>query len=95
MIVGTPSNYQVSQSELAAVADMKNQAFALHGLPPLDGAEVAGIVRSVYKRHQRASLHPKQGTNEALKPWAAEGISRRMWYYRKKQKTAIALNHTR
>ena len=39
--------------ELAAVADMKNQAFALHGLPPLDGAEVAGIVRSVYKRRQR------------------------------------------
>ena len=51
--VGRPSNYHVSQSELAAVADMKNQAFALHGLPPLDGAEVAGIVRSVYKRHQR------------------------------------------
>ena len=43
-------------SELAAVADMKNQAFTLHGLPPLDGAEVAGIVRSVYKRHQR-KLH--------------------------------------
>ena len=121
--VGTPSNYHVSQSELAAVADMKNQAFTLHGLPPLDGAEVAGIVRSVYKRHQRklasgeqqrtfsfiqscrgklpkngpqrASLLPKQGTNEALKPWEAEGISRRMWYYRKKQKNAIALNHTR
>ena len=51
--VGRPSNYHVSPSELAAVADMKNQAFALHGLPPLDGAEVAGIVRSVYKRHQR------------------------------------------
>ena len=51
--VATPSNYHVSPSELAAVADMKNQAFALHGLPPLDGAEVAGIVRSVYKRHQR------------------------------------------
>ena len=51
--VGTPSNYHVSPSELAAVADMKNQGFALHGLPPLDGAEVAGIVRSVYKRHQR------------------------------------------
>ena len=43
-------------SELAAVADMKNQGFALHGLPPLDRAEVAGIVRSVYKRHQR-KLH--------------------------------------
>ena len=54
--VGTPSNYHVSPSELAAVADMKNQGFALHGLPPLDGAEVAGIVRSVYKRHQR-KLH--------------------------------------
>ena len=53
MIVGTPSNYHVSQSELAAVADMKNQAFTLHGLPPLDPPEVAGIVRSVYKRHQR------------------------------------------
>ena len=51
--VGRPSNYHVSPSELAAVADMKNQGFALHGLPPLDGAEVAGIVRSVYKRHQR------------------------------------------
>ena len=51
--VGTPSNYHVSPSELAAVADMKNQGFTLHGLPPLDGAEVAGIVRSVYKRHQR------------------------------------------
>ena len=46
----------MSQSELAAVADMKNQAFALHGLPPLDRPEVAGIVRSVYKRHQR-KLH--------------------------------------
>ena len=54
--VGRPSNYHVSQSELGAVADMKNQAFTLHGLPPLDGAEVAGIVRSVYKRHQR-KLH--------------------------------------
>ena len=110
--VGTPSNYHVSPSELAAVADMKNQGFALHGLPPLDGAEVAGIVRSVYKRHQRklhtgeqqrtfafiqaargrlpkdgpkrASLHPKQGTNEALKPWAAEGISRMTWYRRRR-----------
>ena len=51
--VGRPSNYHVSQSELAAVADMKNQAFTLHGLPPLDRPEVAGIVRSVYKRHQR------------------------------------------
>ena len=51
--VGTPSNYHVSPSELAAVADMKNQAFALHGLPPLDRPEVAGIVRSVYRRHQR------------------------------------------
>ena len=54
--VGRPSNYHVSPSELAAVADMKNQGFALHGLPPLDGTEVAGIVRSVYKRHQR-KLH--------------------------------------
>ena len=54
--VGTPSNYHVSPSELAAVADMKNQGFALHGLPPLDPPEVAGIVRSVYKRHQR-KLH--------------------------------------
>ena len=54
--VGRPSNYHVSQSELAAVADMKNQAFTLHGLPPLDRPEVAGIVRSVYKRHQR-KLH--------------------------------------
>ena len=51
--VGRPSNYHVSQSELAAVADMKNQAFALHGLPPLDPPEVAGIVRSIYKRHQQ------------------------------------------
>ena len=50
--VGRPINYHVSPSELAAVADMKNQAFALHGLPPLNGGEVAGIVRSVYKRHQ-------------------------------------------
>ena len=54
--VGKPSNYHVSLSELASVADMKNQGFTLHGLPPLDAAEVRGIVRSVYKRHQR-KLH--------------------------------------
>ena len=54
--VGKPGNYHVSLSELAAVADMNNQAFALGGLPPLDAAEVQGIVRSVYRRHQR-KLH--------------------------------------
>ena len=39
------------------------------------------------KGTQRASLLPEQGTNEALKPWEAEGISRRTWYRRKKRGT--------
>ena len=51
--VGKLGNYYVSQSELATIVDIKNQAFELHGLPPLGRAEVRGIVRSVYKRHQR------------------------------------------
>ena len=116
--VGRPSNYHVSQSELGAVADMKNQAFTLHGLPPLDpprsralcGRSTSGISGSYPAGEQqrtfafiqscrgklnkdkpkngpqRASLLPKQGTNEALKPWEAEGISRAWWYRRKAKK---------
>ena len=122
--VATPINYHVSSSELAAVADMKNQAFTLHGLPPLDRAEVAGIVRSVYRRHQRklssgeqqrtfsfiqaargrkSGQRRSEGSNEATQPWAAEGVSRRAWYYkqagqhtgRRGRPKKLHSNHTR
>ena len=63
--VGTPRNYHVSLSELGAIADMKNQGFTLEGQLPLDTAEVQGIVRSVYKRHQQ-----KLGTGEQQRMFA-------------------------
>ena len=121
--VGRPSNYHVSQSELAAVADMKNQAFTLHGLPPLDRPEVAGIVRSVYKRHQRnlssgeqqrtfafiqasprarkacgfQKLSAMKAAASSSSRDAAEGISRRTWYRRKRtwQSKNGTRSHTR
>ena len=52
-LVGKLGNDYVLQSELAAIVDIENQVFEPHGLPPLGRAEVQGIVRSVYKRHQR------------------------------------------
>jgi len=30
----------------------------------------------------RASARPDEGTNEAVRPWQAAGVSRRTWYYR-------------
>ncbi len=42
--------------------------FPIQAAPPLDGAEVAGIVRSVYKRHQRQLSSGEQQQTFSLSP---------------------------
>ena len=45
-----------------------------------------GVSTRTVRRYRRVDLRAKLPTNEQLKPWAADGISRRTWYRRRHQK---------
>ena len=85
---GSPANIG---REVVAVARATNDGLDV----PLGDGEVTALAKSV-ERYRRswdcvAAVARRKGSNEELRPWEAEGISRRWWYRRRGEGTAARI----